>query len=219
MYSTRSLKENNNRNTSTPQYFTISDETGEETICPPFTTPDVPKKSNLASSSYSLTAVSSPNAKAKKTSRKPGKKSNHKERDEAYKIFRAHEDLKKQMDTLKKEFAQFANEVQGRENESKEATNSDGLDNKEDDEDSFDIFSILRWVKNLMSYRLYKSNDIIQMRMELQKHKALCEEMCQKTRFWKGKICHFLQTGQQDWRISDKYFVNLGNENNCQLDN
>jgi hypothetical protein len=113
---------------------------------------------------------------------------------------------------LKKEFVDFAAKV-------KSATNEEVVEEEEDDdEDDFDYTTVWKWIKNLFSYRLYKETDVKQMQTELRKHKVLCEEMCNKSHFWKGKICHFLETGQQDWKISDKYFVNLGHKNRLALE-
>lgn len=117
--------------------------------------------------------------------------------------------LKEQIEALKNDIHQFAKKVQ-HENE------KTALEQDEDDE--FDIFTIGRWIRTMFSYRLYKSEDIQHMRAELSKHKALCEEMSQKSNFWKGKICHFMETGQQNWKISDKYFVSLGRNNNLALE-
>jgi hypothetical protein len=124
---------------------------------------------------------------------------------------RTREELRHQIEELKNDIQEFAKKIK------KEESNTYQNDDDEEDED-FDIFTIFRWISNMFSYRLYKSEDINHMKTELAKHKSLCQEMSQRSNFWKGKICHFLETGQQNWNISDKYFVSLGQTNNLALE-
>lgn len=122
---------------------------------------------------------------------------------------RSKDELRHQIEELKNDIQEFAKKMK------KEELSL--IQNESEDED-FDIFTIFRWIGNMFSYRLYKSEDIHHMKTELAKHKALCQEMSQRSNFWKGKICHFLETGQQNWNISDKYFVSLGQTNNLALE-
>ena len=191
----------------TPQYFTLNDETGEETIC----TPDAPQRSIFAASCPETVTV---------TQRTLVKPSNQKTRKVTKKSSQALVQktttyVKKELDLLRKDFSDFAAKVK-LSTEQKET--NDAKDENEDDDEGFDYSSIWKWVQNLFSYRLYKETDIVHMQQELQKHKQLCEEMCKKSHFWKGKICHFIETGQQDWKISDKYFMELGHRDNLALE-
>jgi hypothetical protein len=143
--------------------------------------------------------------KAYKSSKRSGKKISSKSKSS----------LKEQIEALKQDIHEFAKKVQ-HEKELSMQNDKIAAENEEDNE--FDIFTMWRWIKTMFSYRLYKSEDIQHMRAELAKHKLLCEEMSQKSNFWKGKICHFVETGQQNWNISDKYFVSLGQTNNLALE-
>lgn len=143
--------------------------------------------------------------KAHKSSKRSGKKISSKSKSS----------LKEQIEALKQDIHEFAKKVQY---EKEISMQNDKIAAETEEDDEFDIFTVWRWIKTMFSYRLYKSEDIQHMRAELAKHKLLCEEMSQKSNFWKGKICHFVETGQQNWNISDKYFVSLGQTNNLALE-
>lgn len=80
----------------------------------------------------------------------------------------------------------------------------------EDDSGQTIVNTVGKWLKNLFSLGLYNREEIQKLRDDLEKQRNLCHQMSKRTQYWKGKICHFVETGQENWKINDEYYVNLG---------
>jgi hypothetical protein len=84
----------------------------------------------------------------------------------------------------------------------------------DDDDDESIGESILSYISYLFSYRLYQQNDIKKMKNEIRLLKKYLNLNSRKSLFWKGKICHFIKTGEENWNLNDDYFVKLGQNMN-----
>ncbi len=170
----------------------------------------LPTRSSSCYNLRSSTSIEQPNQQTQLPLEVKKKMKAYKTR-KSRKSTKSKEQLRKEIENLKKDFERFADAKA-----SNESAEND--DENENEDEVFDIYTIFRWIKNMCSYRLYKKEDINHMKVELAKHRALCQEMCQRSNFWKGKICHFVETGQENWNISDRYFVSLGQKNVLALE-